>query len=71
MHECALKIAVANQVPENVHDLRVQDGGHFKVLASGGRPGEDEDAGTDDGANSQGGQGPGTESLLEAVTRFL
>jgi hypothetical protein len=71
MHERALKIAVANEVPENVHDLRVQDGGHFKVLASGGRASEDEDSGTDDGANPEGGQRPGAESLLQAVTWFL
>jgi hypothetical protein len=62
---------VANEVPENVHDLRVEDGGHFEVLARSGRAGEDEDAGTDDGADSQSSERPGAESFLQAVTWFL
>jgi hypothetical protein len=56
MHERAVEIAVTGQVPENVHDLGMEDGGRFEVLAGGGGSGEDEDAGADDGANAESGQ---------------
>jgi hypothetical protein len=70
MHESSVHIAVAEQIPEDVHDLGVEDGGGFKVLASGGGPGEDEDSGADDGADAERGERPGAKGLLELVARF-
>jgi hypothetical protein len=64
MHERAVHVALGHQVPEDIHHLGVKDGGRFKVLSGGCRAGEDEDAGADDGANSESGQRPGTKRLL-------
>jgi hypothetical protein len=71
MHERTVQIAVAQQIPQDVHDLGVVDRGRFKVFASGGSPGENEDARADDGPNSEGGQRPGAKGLLQAVARLL
>ena len=61
---------MAGKVPQDVHDLGVEDGGGFEVLAGGGGAGEDEDAGADDGADAEGGERPGAEGLLELMAGF-
>jgi hypothetical protein len=71
MHERTMQIAVAQQIPQNVHDLGVVDRGRFKVFARGGGPGQDEDARANDGSNSESGQRPGAKGFLQAVARLL
>jgi hypothetical protein len=71
MHEGAVNIALAEQVPEDVHDLGVEDGGRFEVLSGGGGAGEDEDSGADDGTDSESGERPGAKGFLQAVARFF
>ena len=53
MHESAADAAVLDEAGDEVHDLRVQDGRNLKVFAGGGGSGENEDAGADNGADSQ------------------
>jgi len=67
MHERAVNVAAAHEVPEDVHDLGVKDGGGFEVLSGGGGAGEDEDSGADDGADPEGGERPWAEGFLQAV----
>ncbi len=50
--------------------LGVEDGRGFEVFAGGGGAGEDEDAGADDGADSEGGERPGAEGFLQPVAGF-
>jgi hypothetical protein len=45
-----------------IGDLR-----RIEVLAGHGRSNDGEDAGADDGADAQGGEGPGAESLFEGL----
>jgi hypothetical protein len=70
MHERTVDVAVAEQVPQDVHDLGVEDGGCFEVLAGGGGPGEDEDAGADDGTDAERGERPGAKGLFELMARL-
>jgi hypothetical protein len=65
-----VNIAVAEQIPQDVHDLGMEDRGHFKVFASGGGPGEDEDARADNGTDSESGERPGAERFLQPVAGF-
>jgi hypothetical protein len=55
MHEGAMDVAVGEEIPQDVHDLGVEDGRGFEVFAGGGGSGEDEDSGTDDGSDAEGG----------------
>jgi len=48
----------------------VKDGGRFKVFAGGGGSGQDEDARTDDGADSKSGQRPGAKRFLQLMARL-
>ena len=67
MHQDACGISVANQVYEKVEDLRVQDGRRFKVLASRGGSGEDENARADDGADAEGCERPRAERFFQPM----
>ena len=71
MHQRTRGSAVLEQVRNQVHDLRVQDGGNLKVLARSRCAGEHEDAGADDGANAERGQRPRPERLFEPVLGLL
>jgi hypothetical protein len=46
---------------------RVEDGRGVELLARDGGPDDGEDAGTNDRTNSQGGQRPGSEGLLQPM----
>jgi hypothetical protein len=61
---------MAGQVPQDVHELGVEDGGRFKVFAGGGGAGEDEDARADDGADAERGERPGAKAFLQPVAGF-
>ena len=71
VHQRAVQIALAHQVPEDVHDLGVQDAWRFEVLSRGGRAGKHENARADDGADSESGQRPWAQGLLQAALRLL
>jgi hypothetical protein len=71
MHERAVQIAAGDQIPEDVHDLGVKDGGGFEVFAGGGGAGEDEDARTDNGADSEGGERPGAKGFLQPMVGVI
>jgi hypothetical protein len=64
MHERAMHVAVAHEVPQNIHDLGMKDGGRFEMFASRGGAGQDEDPGADDRADSERGQRPGPERFF-------
>jgi hypothetical protein len=53
MHQRTVQIAVTGQVPQDVHDLGVEDGWRFEVFAGSGGSGEDKDARADDGTNPE------------------
>jgi hypothetical protein len=67
MQQSASYASVAEEVHEQVENLRVQNGGCLEILARSRRPGENKNAGTDDGADAKRHQRPGTESLLQTV----
>jgi hypothetical protein len=70
MHQRTVQIAVLGHVPQDVHDLGVEDGWGFEMFAGSSGSGEDKDARTDDGANPERGQRPGAKRFLEPVTGF-
>ena len=49
----------------------VQDGCITQRLAGRGRPGQDENARTDDGADAERGEAPRAEGLAQALVRLL
>ena len=56
---------------QEVEHLRVKDGWDFEVLASGGGPGENENARADDGADTEGRKRPRAQGFLEPVARVF
>jgi len=70
MHERTMHIAVAHEIPQDVHDLGVEDGGRFEMFASRSGASQNEDTRADDRADSERGQRPGPERFLELVAGF-
>jgi hypothetical protein len=60
-----------DEVREDVGDLGVPDRWQLEVFARRRGTGQDEDAGADDGADSQRCQAPRPEGLLETVLRLF
>ena len=70
MHQRTMEVTVTRQVPEDVHDLGVEDGRRFKVFTGSGGSGEDKNTRANDGTDSKSGQRPGAKRLLETVAGF-
>ncbi len=60
-----------NEVPDQIHDLRMQDGWDLKVFPRCRRAGEDKDAAANDGADPEGRKGDGAKRLLKPRLRVL
>src|SRR5215470_5808065 len=71
MHERSGGAPGAQEVDDQVEDLRVQDGRGLKVFAGCGSAGEDEYAGSDDRADAQRGQRPRAEGFAKTVFGVL
>jgi len=56
-----------HQVQQKIEHLRMQDGRDLEVLARRRGAGQNEDSGTDDGADAERRQAPGPERLLEPM----
>jgi hypothetical protein len=56
---------------EVLEQRRVDDGAELEFLAGDGRADDGEDAGTDDGADAEGGQRPRAERLFQAMLGFF
>jgi hypothetical protein len=71
MHQRASGAAGAQNIKDQIEDLRVQNGWHFKVLASSRGSGKHKNAGADDRANSERRQRPRPQRLLEPMFRTI
>jgi hypothetical protein len=71
VHERSRGAAGAHEIDDHVERLGVQEGRSLKEFSGGGGAGEDENAGTDDGADAQRGERPGAQRFAEAVGRVL
>ncbi len=71
VHERSGGAAGAHEIDDYVERLRVQEGRSLEIFSGGGGPGKNENAGTDDGADTKSGQRPRAQRFAEAVFRVL
>jgi hypothetical protein len=71
VHEDVLRPAAAKEVHNDVENLRVKDRGCLEIFAGRRSSGENENAGTNNGANAESRQRPGPKSFFQPMLGFF
>ena len=71
MHQRSRRATGTQEVPDQIQNLRVQDGRSLEVLSRSSRAGEHKYPRADDGANSKRSERPRAKRLLETMTGLV